>query len=105
MILIAVSSYILPTGQFDRVESPLDDKKVIDPGTYHSIEAEPISLKDLMTAIPVGFVESADIIIFVFAAGGAFGVLPRTGIINLGINSLSKRFSTKPHLLVIFLMI
>ncbi|KAB7706715.1 putative basic amino acid antiporter YfcC [Bacillus aerolatus] len=105
MVIMAALTYLIPAGQFDRVDAPIEGRTVIEPDTFTKIEANPVGLKSFMTAIPKGLVQSADIIFFVFAAGGAFTVLMKTGIIEIGVDKLARRFAKNSILLVPILMI
>ncbi|VEF49669.1 C4-dicarboxylate anaerobic carrier [Bacillus freudenreichii] len=105
MAFMATLTYIIPAGQFDRVEAPIEGRTIIDPDTFKIIESNPIGLFDFMNAIPKGLVQSADIIFFVFAAGGAFAVLMKTGIVEIGVDKLARKFKDNSILLIPILMV
>ena len=59
ILLAQLATYVLPAGEFER-----EGRQVIH-GTYHAVEAAPISPLTFLTAIPVGLIDAADIIIFI----------------------------------------
>ncbi|NNE35188.1 MAG: YfcC family protein, partial [Rhodothermales bacterium] len=78
MIMAMVLAYILPQGEFDRVENQQGREQVV-PGSYEEVESGRLSPLRLFTAIPEGFAAAQDIIFFIFLIGGTFGVLRATG--------------------------
>lgn len=82
VIVAAISTYILPTGQFDRIVDPVSESEIVDPNSFHSIEKSPVSIADVLQSIPRGLNESAEIINFLFIIGGTFGVLKGTGALD-----------------------
>ena len=59
ILLAQLATYVLPAGEFER-----EGRQVI-PGTYRAVEAAPIAPLTFLTAIPVGLIDAADIIIFI----------------------------------------
>ena len=102
--LAAIATYIVPSGQFDRVEDA-NGTETIQPGTFDYIESTPASFFDFMFAIPLGIEQSISIIFGIMAIGGMFSVIERTRIIDLGVNKLTSAFSSKGLLLIPILMI
>ena len=94
ILLAQLATYVLPAGEFER-----EGRQVIH-GTYHAVEAAPISPLTFLTAIPVGLIAAADIIVFILVVGGVFGVLRTTGAIDALIGSAIHRLSDRPVLLV-----
>lgn len=106
VILFALLSYIVPAGQFERVEGPTG-AQIIKPGSFAFIEQSPVTFMEFMLAIPNGLVQSATIIFGGLMLGGMFSVFSRTGIIDLGVHKLSRTFAKKgiwiiPPLMTVF---
>ncbi len=89
LLLVAIATWILPAGSFDRQE--FENRQVVVPGTYQTLEAQPQGLASVLMAPMRGFVAAADIIAFVLLVGGAFGVLQKTGAIDAGIAALVRK--------------
>ncbi|SDJ22206.1 YfcC family protein [Natribacillus halophilus] len=105
----AIMSYIIPAGEYDRVPGP-NGQEAIDPDSFTQVEASPVTLTDFMFAIPRGLIDASEIVFFTFIIGGAFMVLRHTGIIEIGVERLARKFQTKslmivPVLITIFAMI
>ena len=99
MIIATIVSYLIPAGEYTRIPGPLG-RTMIDPTTYTLIERPAFSFLNLVTAIPRGFVSSADVVILVFMIGGSFGVIKKTGIIEVGVNKLTKKFANRGILII-----
>jgi uncharacterized ion transporter superfamily protein YfcC len=101
MLAAAVATWIVPAGMYDRVEA--GGRELIDPGSFHSVEARPAGIPSFFMAFPRALGEVADIVFYIFIIGGAFGVLNRTGAIEAGIHSLVRRLGDKRTLLLVVL--
>src|SRR5690625_5166516 len=88
MAIMAVLTYVLPAGQFQRVE--VGGRTAVVPGSYQIVESNPQSLFDLLKAIPIGFGEASNISFFLFITGGSFAIINQTGAISAGIGKLVK---------------
>lgn len=98
IIVAALSTWIIPAGRYARVEQQA--REIIVPGSYHSVEAKPAGISEILLAFPKGLIEVADIVFYIFIIGGAFGVLNRTGTIQAGINFIVRRIGAKRALIV-----
>jgi uncharacterized ion transporter superfamily protein YfcC len=98
MIIAALSTWFIPSGKYVRVEQ--QGRELIDPGSYHTVKADPAGFGDILLAFPRGLIEVADIVFYIFIIGGAFGVLNATGAIQTGINAFTRRIGTKKFLIV-----
>lgn len=100
VILAAAGSYVLPAGQFDRVEDEATGRSVVVAGTYHAVESTPVNLFDAMVALPRGMVEAAEVIFLVFLIGGAFTVVDETGALLRGVTSLVRTLAGRDLLVI-----
>lgn len=100
ILLAAIGTYLIPAGVYDRIESPVTGKMVVDPASYHFVEKSPISPFNLFKAVPQGMTAAAGIIFFIFIIGGAFGVIQATGMIEAGIGRAIKPLQGKEKLLI-----
>ncbi|MBN2285512.1 MAG: YfcC family protein [Tissierellales bacterium] len=103
IIFAAILTYIIPSGEFDRVvmESNIGTVTKTIPGTYHAIEKNPVGIFDILRAIPEGFVGIADIVFIVFAAAMMFGVLEKTGMLENTIGSFVKKIGRERKFLIV----
>ncbi|GAA3543443.1 YfcC family protein [Zobellella aerophila] len=101
--LAAVLTYIVPAGQYDRIPGP-NGRITIDPNSYQVIESNPIGLVDFMLAIPKGLMSAGTVVFFTFVIGGMFMVLRRTGIIEVGVDKLTRKFAHNTIVIIPVLM-
>lgn len=123
--VLSVASWVVPSGSFERVETQVGSmtKQLVVPGSFHTLDkarsfegiwltqtppdgaASPVSLQGLLSAIPRGLEDSADIIFFIFMMGGVFGILRATGTITATLGWLTQRFEKRVWLLVAVLTV
>ncbi|MBG0764474.1 MAG: AbgT family transporter, partial [Tissierellales bacterium] len=103
IVLAAILTYIIPSGEFERVtmESDIGTVTKTLPGSYHSVEKNPVGVFDVLRAIPEGFVGIADIVFIVFAAAMMFGVLEETGMLENTIGSFVKKVGRERKFLIV----
>lgn len=89
IVLGAVLTWIVPAGEFNRIES--DGRVIIEAGTYHAVERNPASFFDIFAAIPAGLQGASQIIIMILISSGAFGVINSTGAIENAIGVLIRK--------------
>lgn len=104
IFLMALFTYIIPAGIFDRVPVEGTSRMMIDPGSYHQVERTPVGLLKLFVAIPQGFVEAGWVVVLTFCVGGAFVVVKKTGAIALGVDNLARKMSKRGILIIPVLM-
>ncbi len=88
IVLVAVFTWIIPAGEFEK--NVVNGKEVIVPDSYHSVESNPQGAYDVLTAPIKGIVKASLIIGFVLIVGGAFSVFQKTGAITAGISAVVK---------------
>jgi uncharacterized ion transporter superfamily protein YfcC len=89
IFLAAAVTWVLPAGEYERRADPVTGKTVVVNGTYHHVEARPVGLLAALVATPKGIESGADVIFFVFLAGGALLVLDRTGALRAAVDGLA----------------
>lgn len=92
LILISVLlTYIIPAGEFNRIQDPNTGREVVEAGTFHNIEQTPVGLGDLFIVVPNGMATASTVIFFLLLIGGAFGVINGTGALeSLTASTISK---------------
>ncbi|WP_175638650.1 YfcC family protein [Metabacillus schmidteae] len=102
--LASIATYLIPAGVYERIPGP-EGRTTIDPHSYHAVEQSPIGVVDFMTAIPRGLVAAGEVVFFTFIIGGLFAVIKKTGLIEIGVDKLTRRFSTKSVMVIPVLVI
>ena len=100
VLIMAVCTYVIPAGQYERVEDPNTGRMVVNPDNFQLVEQNPTKFFDLFKAIPEGMNDAADVIFFIFCTGGAFEIMLATGAIDRGIGALAKKSAGKEKLLI-----
>lgn len=104
MALVVVLSWVVPSGEFARVQDPNTGQMVVDPNNFSYVEkTNPISLLDFFTAIHIGIVQSGDIIVMLLLAVGSIYLVEKSGAIAAGIHKLLEISQGKELLLICIL--
>lgn len=91
VIIAGVLTWIVPGGSFDHEIKVVNgiERSVVKSDSFHYVGNSPQTWQ-IFSAIFDGFVEKADIIIFIFLIGGAFWIMNQTRAIDIGIFSFLK---------------
>jgi len=103
VVICAILTYIVPAGEYERVEAP-DGRMVVDPVSYTRTESNPIPPFGILEAIPKGMVDVASIIFFIFIVGGAFGVVEATGAFEGAINNITSTMKGRERWIIPIVM-
>ncbi len=103
IILVAILSYILPGGAYEYVDPDASKLQPIA-GTYHTVDAQPQGLGDILLAPINGFMDAVDIILYTLIIGGFLSVVMKTGALDAGIGHVIRRLAGREHLLIPILM-
>ncbi|MCG3087727.1 YfcC family protein [Sporosarcina cyprini] len=103
VLLSAVLTYIMPAGEYDRVEK--DGRTLVVPDSFHWAESSPVGFFHAFTSFHEGMVNAAGIIFFVLIIGGSFGILKATGALDALIVSLTRKLGKRELLLIPVLML
>lgn len=104
IIIFAILSWIIPSGQFDRtvVDTSVGSKEVAVAGTYHEIDKVDEDGNDLRQGIPEilmapirGIQAASDVVAFVLLIGGSFGIIMKTNAFNAGVSRVIRRLHNK----------
>ena len=88
ILIAAALSWVVPAGEYQRVEDKETGRNVVVAGTYAPVEATPVGPFQALVAIARGMIEASSVIFYVFLVGGAFAVVERTGALTRLVNSL-----------------
>lgn len=92
LVFMAILSYILPAGQYERAVAE-NGRTMVVPGTYASIDRTPVGPLKVFAAIHEGMVQGAPIIFYVLLIGGTIGVMTHTGAMNAMLTAVSKKLA------------
>jgi uncharacterized ion transporter superfamily protein YfcC len=88
----AALTWVLPAGEYDRHVDAATGRTVVEPGTYHRVEAAPVGPFAAVVSIPRGLIEGADVIALVLLVGAAWVIVERVGTLGRAVRWLVARF-------------
>ena len=100
MIVAVLLTWIIPSGEFERVKDEVSKQSIIIPGTFKYIENNPISFLQIPIYIMKGLAKASDIVFLVIIVGGAFNIIIETGMFQSFAGRLTKVFSNKEVLII-----
>lgn len=92
ILFSAVLTWVIPGGSFERtrVEIQGTEREIIQNETFAYTSSQPQTWQ-VFSAIFDGFVDKADIIVFILLIGGAFWIMNHTKAIDVGIYSFLRK--------------
>ena len=88
IVLSAVLTWVVPAGEFMR--QTVDGREVVVNGSFHRVDSAPQTWQ-IFSALFNGFVDKADIIVFILMVGGAFWILNNSHAIDVGVMAFLRR--------------
>jgi uncharacterized ion transporter superfamily protein YfcC len=91
VILCAVLTWIIPGGTFERQTVNVNgiERSVVIPGSFHYTERNPQTWQ-IFSALFDGFVDKANIIVFILMIGGSFWIMNESKAIDVAISSVLR---------------
>ncbi|MDX1303392.1 YfcC family protein [Photobacterium sp.] len=109
--IVALLTWIVPAGQYDRVMNEELGKEVPVTGTYKAVESNPQGVVDILLAPIDGFYDhnsyeaaAIDVSLFILVIGGFLGLVTKTGAIDAGIERVTARLQGREELMIPILM-
>ena len=88
-------TYVIPAGQFDRVEDPATGRNLVVADSFKLVEQSPVTPFSMFMSIMEGMVDAADIIFFTFFSYGFMCMLIRVGAFDAGVGALIRALKDK----------
>lgn len=99
IIVMAILTYVIPAGQYQKVESETG-RMIVDPNSFAAVDANPAKPFDVLKAFPKGLAAAQSIVFFIFIVGGSFNVVNQTGAIEAGIGKVALSLKGKEKLMI-----
>lgn len=99
IIAVAIATWFIPAGSYDYVDG------VPVSGTYHTVEANPAGVGDVLKASFEGFYDAVDVCLFILTVGGFLGVVMKTGAIDAGVSAVIRSLGGREKWLIPILMV
>ena len=100
LLIVAVASYVVPAGTYDRVYDEATERMLVDPDSYHSVERSPVTVFGLLMSVTLGLQNAAYIIFFLLIIGGMFAILNGTGAIDSGMSNVVRSMKGRELLMI-----
>lgn len=114
IILFAVLTWIIPSGQFERqtISTAAGERDVAVAGTYAEVSKVDEDGNDLRQGVaevlmaPTRGIQAAgDVVAFVLLIGGTFAIITKTNAINAGMSRVIRRLKNKDILIIPIVML
>lgn len=105
IILIALLSYILPSGEFKRVYDQQHDREIVVADSYHTVDSNHQGIIDVFSSFSRGIIDAAEIISYVLIIGGAYGVIIKTNAIDTGLKRAIQVLKGREFILIPVIML
>jgi uncharacterized ion transporter superfamily protein YfcC len=96
VVLAAFVTWVSPGGEYAR--EVVNGRTLVVPNSFTHIQSQPQGVGALLMAPIKGFIQAANIIVFLFVIGGAFMIIQKTGAVSISVQRMAFTFSQKPHL-------
>lgn len=106
IILFAVAlTWIIPSGEYARVEDPVSGKKVVDASAFTYVENVHVNIQDVPLLIIKAFSNNADLIMLILLSGGAIHMLTASGALQALVATIVRKFSNRVEVFIPLLML
>lgn len=100
LVVVALMTYLVPAGEYDRIVNERTGQTAVVPGSYHHVESSPVGPFGLFVKLVEGFVNAADVIFLImFAACWIYSIL-RGGAFDSGIKLLLRNTMGREHVII-----
>lgn len=97
IVLAAVCTWFVPAGEFERqqveilqADGSVSAREAVQNNSFHFVERQPQTWQ-IFSSLFNGFVDKADIIIFILMVGGAFWILNNSHAIDVGVMAFLRK--------------
>lgn len=100
ILIITALTWIIPSGEYDRVKDEASGKKVIDPASFHYIDKSPVNPLLVPMLAADGFVKVADLIFVILFSGAAFHIITLSGTLQSLISVVARKTKKRAMLFI-----
>ena len=106
IVIMAILTWIVPAGEFDRVVDEASGRTLVVPGSYHEVEGNPVGLFRLLTLVQEAMIDSSGIIFFIFFAYAFVYMQMKCGAFDAAVGAmLRKLHEHKMFIIPLFMLI
>lgn len=101
VIVVAILTWIVPGGEYQR--EVRNGRTLVMAESFRYVGSEPQGIGAILLAPIKGFIQSGQIIVFLFIIGGAFAIIQATGAISAAVQKMAFFFSSRKNLQKFFI--
>ncbi|SDD87570.1 YfcC family protein [Sporomusa acidovorans] len=90
LAFIALLSYVIPAGEYDRVQ--VGGQLLTKAGSFHTIPSSPMTFMGFFQAVPQGMQAASSLLFMILLIGGSIRIFDSTGAIRSALGSLINVF-------------
>ena len=105
MLIVAICTWIIPAGTFERAFDEATGRNLVVPGTFQYVDSTPVGPWQFFKLYFEGFIDAADIIFFIIFASSYVFLLTKTGSLNAMTGALLRAIGSKDVLIIPVFMI
>lgn len=91
---------MVPAGEYTRYADEATGRTLVEAGSYHLVDQNPVSFFSVPALIYRAIVKAASTVTFILIIGGAFEIITSTGLLTVLCKKLSKKFIGKEMLVI-----
>lgn len=91
---------MVPAGEYTRYADEATGRTLVEAGSYHLVDQNPVSFFSVPALIYRAIVKAASTVTFILIIGGAFEIITSTGVLTVLCKKLSKKFIGKEMLVI-----
>lgn len=91
IIIMAVLTWIVPAGEFDRITDETSGRTMVVPGTFHEVDGKPVGLFRLLTLVQEAMIDSSGIIFFIFFAYAFVYMQMKCGAFDAAVGAMLRK--------------
>lgn len=96
----AILTFVIPAGEFNRINNPETGLTLADPTSYHQVQQNPVSIEQMLLAIPIGMNKSASLINLILLVSGFLQIVNDTGAVDRLIRFILQKLKNKSILIL-----
>jgi len=104
-LIVALLTYFVPAGTYERVVDEVSGRTLVDASSFHYLDKTPIPPMQFITAFTRAFKNAASMIFMTLVVGGAFGIINALGIIPAVLSAVMKKFENQKFLVIPLLVL
>jgi len=105
IVFVTILTYILPAGSFERSVDKETGITYVVANSYEGLDRNPVNPFEMFEGILEGMLDAADVIFFVLIVGGAFGIIQKTGALNIFLGHVARLNQRRGKFLIILIMV